>query len=108
MDKYEVVVSEEAEKDLDAIYDFIALTDGVEQATLVQDRLMEEILALETLPARGKCPQEMLALGITDYHELQCLPWRIFYYISGNRVGVVAVLDGRRNVSVILQQRLLQ
>jgi plasmid stabilization system protein ParE len=50
----------------------------------------------------------MLALGITDYREVQCAPWRIFYYIGGNRVGIVAVLDGRRNVGVLLQQRLLQ
>ena len=107
MAKFEVVVSKDAENDLDAIYDFIALSDGVEQATRIQDKLLEEISGLETLPARGKCPQEMLSLGITDYRELQCTPWRIFYYISGNCVGVIAVLDGRRNVSVVLQQRLL-
>jgi toxin ParE1/3/4 len=108
MDKFEVIVSGEAEKDLDAVYDFIALADGVEQAILIQDRLMEEILKLETLPSRWKCPEEMLVLGVTDYHEAQCPPWRIFYYISGERVGVVAVLDGKRNVSLLLQQRLLQ
>lgn len=108
MAKFEVIVSEEAEKDLEALYDFIALADGAEQAASIQDRLMGEILALEKLPARGKCPPEMLTLGITDYHEVQCAPWRIFYYISGQRVGVVAVLDGRRNVGVLLQQRLLQ
>ena len=56
MDKFKVIISEDAEKDLDAIYDFIALADGVEQA----------------------------------------------------RVAVTAVLDGRRNMSVLLQQRLLQ
>ena len=108
MDKFEVLISEEAEKDLDGIYGFIALADGVEQAARIQDKLMDEILALEKLPARGKCPPEMLALGITDYREIQCPPWRIFYYINQNRVGVVAVLDGRRNMSVLLQQRLLQ
>lgn len=108
MAKYEVVVSDEAENDLDAIYDFIALADGVEQAVRIQDRLMNEISSLETLPGRGKCPPEMLTLGITDYHEVQSAPWRIFYYISQERVGVVAVLDGRRNVGVLLQQRLLQ
>ncbi|MDL2210299.1 type II toxin-antitoxin system RelE/ParE family toxin [Desulfovibrio sp. OttesenSCG-928-O18] len=108
MAKYEVIVSEEAEKDLDAIYDVIVLADGAEQATLIQDRLMEEILALQTLPERWKCPEEMRILGINEYREAQCPPWRIFYYISGNRVGVAAVLDGRRNVGVLLQQRLLQ
>ena len=107
MSKFEVIISEDAEKDLDAIYDYIALADGTEQATRIQDKLMDEIFALEKLPARGKCPPEMLNLGITDYREIQCPPWRIFYYINQSRVGVVAVLDGRRNVSVLLQQRLL-
>ena len=108
MAQFEVVVSEAAEQDLDGIYDFIAVADGVEQAARIQDRLMEEIVSLAKFPARGKCPPEMLTLGIADYRELQCAPWRIFYYISRNRVAVVAVLDGRRNVSVLLQQRLLQ
>ena len=108
MDKFKVIISEDAAKDLDAIYDFITLADGVEQAARIQDRLMKEILALEKLPARGKCPPEMHALGIVEYREIQCPPWRIFYYISQDRVGVVAVLDARRNISVLLQQRLLQ
>ena len=108
MDKFEVIISADAENDLDAIYDFIALADGVEQAVRIQDKLMDEILTLEKLPARGKCPPEMPAVGITDYREIQCPPWRIFYYIYQDRVGVVAVLDARRNISVLLQQRLLQ
>jgi len=108
MGKFEVFIAENAEKDLDAIYDFIALADGAEQAAHIQDKLIDEILTLEKLPARGKCPPEMLNLGITDYREIQCPPWRIFYYINQGRVDVVAVLDGRRDVSVLLQQRLLQ
>ena len=108
MNKFEIIISEDAEKDLAVIYDFIAFADGVEQAMRIQDKLMDEIHALEKLPFRGKCPPEMLTLGITDYREIQCPPWRIFYYINQGRVGVVAVLDGRRNISVLLQQRLLQ
>ena len=69
---------------------------------------MDELLTLETLPARGKCPPQMLTLGINDYREIQRPPWRIFYYVNQDRVCVVAVLDGRRNVSVLLRQRLLQ
>ena len=107
MAKFKVIVAEEAEKDLDAIYDFIAQADGAEQAALIQDRLMEEILALETLPTRWKCPEEMLMLGITDYREARGPPWCIFYYIYRDVVGGAAVLDGRRNVSVLLQERML-
>lgn len=108
MAEFEVIVSEEAEKDLSDIYEFITRADGVEQAVRIQERLIEEILSLATLPARGKCPPEMLTLGITEYREVQCFPWHILYYISGKRVGIVAVLDSRRNVGMVLQQRLLQ
>ena len=108
MGKFEVIIAEDAENDLNTIYDCIALADGAEQAARIQDKLMDEILALEKLPARGKCPPEMLSLGITEYREAQCPPWRIFYYINQDRIGVVAVLDGRRNVNLLLQQRLLQ
>lgn len=108
MARFEVIIGEEAEADLHALYIHIALTDGVEQAALIQDRLMAAVLSLETLPMRGKCPEETLALGVTDFREIQSPPWRIFYYIDRNTVAVVAVLDGRRNINVLLQRRLLQ
>jgi putative alpha-1,2-mannosidase len=50
----------------------------------------------------------MQKLGIADFHEMQSTPWRIFYYVRHDLIGVVAVLDGRRNVAEPLQRRLLQ
>ncbi len=108
MATFEVVVSKEAEEDLDSIYRYIVRSDGVTQANAVEDRLIEGILSLEKIPARGKCPPEMLNLGVTNYREIQVLPWRIFYDIEQNKVGVVAVIDGRRNVAELLQRRLFQ
>jgi toxin ParE1/3/4 len=108
MRKFEVIIAKKAEDDLAGIYRYIALSDGMEQAERIQERLINDILKLGRLPARGKIPPEMLALGIAEYRETQSLPWRIFYYVNGSTVGVVAVLDGRRNVAELLQKRLLQ
>jgi toxin ParE1/3/4 len=108
MPKFEVIIARKAEEDLAGIYRYIALSDGMEQAERIQERLINDILKLESLPARGKIPPEMLKLGIDDYREVQSSPWRIFYYVNGNTVGVVAILDGRRNVEELLQKRLLQ
>lgn len=108
MEAFEVVVSKEAEEDLDSMYRSTAQSDGVAQANAVEDRLIEAILSLEKIPARGKCPPEMLNFGIPDYREIQLPPWRIFYDIEQNKVGIVAVIDGRRNVAELLQRRLLQ
>ena len=108
MPKFDVRIAAKAEEDLAGIYRYIALSDGEEQAERIQERLISDILALENLPLRGKVPPEMLKLGIADYREVQSVPWRIFYYISGNAVGVLAVLDGRRNIGEFLRKRLLQ
>lgn len=108
MKRFEIAVSKDAEEDLDALYAYIARADGVAQANDIEDRLMAAILSLEQSPTRGKVPPEMLPLGITDFHEIQSPPWRIFYYITQDIVGVVAILDGRRNVAELLQQRLLR
>ena len=108
MATFEVVVSKEAEEDLDSIYRYLVRSSGVEQANCIEDRLIEGILSLEKTPGRGKCPPEMLNLGITDYREIQLPPWRIFYGIEQDKVGVVAIIDGRRNVAELLQRRLLQ
>jgi len=108
MSKFEVMIAKKAEEDLAGLYRYIALSDGTEQAERIQERLMQTIRQLESLPARGKIPPEMLKLGIDEYREIQSAPWRIFYYVNGNTAGVVAVLDGRRNVEELLQKRLLQ
>lgn len=108
MKRFEIAIAKEAEGDLDALYDYIARADGIAQANAIEDRLMEAILSLGNTPARGKVPPEMQGLGITDFRELQLPPWRIFYYINQDIVGVVAILDGRRNVAELLQRRLLQ
>ena len=108
MKRYAVTVSKDAEGDLEAIYSYIARADGIAQANAVEDRLMEAVLSLEKTPARGKVPPEMFTLGVTDFRELQLPPWRIFYYINHDVVGVVAILDGRRNVAELLQRRLLR
>jgi toxin ParE1/3/4 len=108
MKRFEIVVSKEAEDDLDTIYHYIARVDGIAQANNIEDRLMAAILSLETSPLRGKLPPEMQKLGAADFHEIQSNPWRVFYYVQQDIVGVVAVLDGRRNMAELLQRRLLQ
>lgn len=108
MKRFEIVVSKEAEDDLDAIYRCMARVDGIAQTNSIEDRLMATILSLETSPLRGKSPLEIQKLGVADFYEIESAPWRIFYYVQQEMVGVVAVLDGRRNVAELLQRRLLQ
>lgn len=104
----EVVLSPEAASDLYAIFDYILAEDGLDAAEMVVLRLEKAITSLAFLSERGKRPLELQDLGITQFLEIQCPPWRIFYRLGKGTVQVLAVLDGRRDIASLLQERMLR
>jgi toxin ParE1/3/4 len=64
--KYSVLLTEGAEQDLEAIYDYIAEFDNPVNADHVLDRLMATAEPLTIMPERGSSPRELLGLGIKD------------------------------------------
>ena len=66
------------------------------------------IESLETLPQRGHCPPELERIGMMEYREVFFKPYRVIYRIAGREVRVYAVLDGRRDLPDLLQERILR
>lgn len=62
--RYEVLLTQGAERDLESIYGYIAHVDGMGTANDVLDRLMEIVEELAQFPERGNYPRELVALGI--------------------------------------------
>ena len=56
----------------------------------------------------GSYPTELLDLGIQEYREVLCHPYRIIYRMLGQNVYVLVIADGRRDMQTLLQRRLLQ
>lgn len=104
---YQVVVAAAVERDLDEIYDYIAEVASPARAEKVFDRLREQIHSLALEPERGSWPRELLALGIRDFRQLPSRPYRIFYRVAGQKVTVLLIADGRRNLKTLLERRLL-
>ena len=50
---------------------------------------------------------ELLDLGLSDYREVFFKPYRVFYTVIDNRVYVVAIVDGRRDLRSYLYRRIL-
>jgi toxin ParE1/3/4 len=96
-----------ARRDLEAIVDFIA-EDSIENALLVLERLKERAESLEVAAERGRVAPELRILDVHQYRELIERPWRIVYRTEADRVLVLAVLDGRRDVRSVLLERLLR
>jgi toxin ParE1/3/4 len=105
---YKVRITEDAEQDLIDLFDYIARKDSVENAYHVLDTLEELILSLDKNPQRGHCPPELSDRGIKDYKEVHFKPYRVIYEIIGTIVVVLGCFDGRRDMQLLLERRLLR
>lgn len=105
--KFDVLLTDGAEQDLESIHDYIAEFDCVANANQVLDRLMEVVASLSSFPERGSYPKELLALGIKEYRQTSFKPYRVIYRIVGTRVIIYLIADGRRDMQSVLARRLL-
>ena len=105
--KYEVLLTQGAEQDLESIYDYIAEFDCKANADYVLDRLLEVVESLAAFPERGAYPKELVALGIRDYRQTAFKPYRVIYRVIGQRVYIHVLADGRRDMQSLLARRLL-
>lgn len=101
----EVRLSEEAERDVESIYDYIATHDSIAAAEYVWAALEKTWTSLETVSERGNFPKEIAEDGEGIYRELHWKPYRIIYRVDPNVVTVYAIVDGRRDVRAFLRER---
>ncbi len=88
----EIVWTEPALNDLDAIADYIALENPAAASELVR-RVFEHIEQLEAHPESGSRPAE---LKKSRYRQIVEPPCRVFYRHEGNRVFVLYVMRSER------------
>ena len=77
----------------------------------INDVLGKIKAAIESLgrsPARGHVPPELDRIAVHDYLQIHFKPYRVVYQIRDRAVYVYCVLDGRRDLQVLLRQRLLR
>lgn len=108
MKKFQVRLTSEAEKDIEDIYYYIAKKDNPKNAEYVLDKLEDIILALDAYPERGSYPPELSRQGIHEFREVMFKPYRAIYEILGNKVIVHLCVDGRRDMTTLLERRLLR
>lgn len=104
---YEVLLTADAEADLEDLFDCIAAHDSLVAAHRVLDRIEKVVDSLSAFPERGSLPRELLALGIKEYRQVFFKPYRLIYRIVDSRVHVYLIVDGRRDMQSLLSRRLL-
>ena len=86
----ELIWTEPALQDLDAIADYMAL-DKPEAARRFVQRVFRHVEQLRTHPESGSRPRE---LRRSPYRQIVEPPCRIFYRFDGKRVFIVHVMRG--------------
>ena len=88
----EIVWSEPALSDLDAIADYIALESPAAASELVR-RIFDHVEQLADHPESGSRPQE---LKRSRYRQLVEAPCRVFYRYDGHKVFILHVMRFER------------
>lgn len=104
--RFDVLLTEHAERDLEELHDYIAEHDTPGNAVRVLDRIDKALHSLSTFPERGSHPKELLALGIREYRQTFFKPYRLIYRIVERRVYVYLIVDGRRDMQTLLARRM--
>jgi len=105
---YMVYILEQAEQDIQDIYNYVAYNDSKAKALLLINELESVCFRLEDFPERGLVPHELKEIGIIDYLQIICFNYRIIYQIDQQQVFIHAVLDGRRDMLSLLERRFLR
>ncbi|MGJ7512509.1 type II toxin-antitoxin system RelE/ParE family toxin [Variovorax sp. GT1P44] len=106
--KFEVLLTDGAEQDLESIHSYIAQYDCVANANYVLDQLVKIADSLSRFPDRGSYPKELVALGIKEYRQAFFKPYRVIYRVVGSEVIIHLIADGRRDFQSLLARRLLR
>jgi len=107
MQRHETILTEDAERDLRGLFNYIADNDSLAAADHVLDRIEKCIDDLSSFPERGSFPKELIALGIRDYRQVFFGPYRLIYRVIETRVYIYLIVDSRRDMQTLLARRLL-
>ena len=104
---FEILWAAAAEMDLLETIEYIA-DDNSGAALKVLSRIKASTARLDYSPKRGRIVPQLKKYGMSRYREIVIKSLRVFYRIQDNKVYIVSVIDGRRNVEDILFEKLLR
>ena len=106
--KYKVNLTSSAEDDLFEIYKYIYFNDSEEVADEIYSGLKRKCFLLQEFPERGHTPKELVLFGVYDFQEIIFNSFRIIYQIIGKEIFIHCVLDERKDLQKLLQERLIR
>lgn len=106
--RYRILLVSDAEEDLFEIFKYVSLEDSVENAEKIIREIEEKCKSLADFPDRGHIPPELARIGVFDFHEIHYKFCRVIYQVIESNVFIHCILDSRRDLQELLENRLLR
>ena len=105
---YPVHLTDDSARDLEEIWKFVERHDSPGSAEHVLNQIEKVFGSLPEQPLRGTYPTELLDIGLKEYREVFFKPYRVVYRVKDEKVFVMLIADGRRDMRSLLERRLLR
>ena len=102
-----VIWSEDASLDLVDIVSYIKIHSGKGIAKEIYTRIKSKVDYIVDFPKAGIVVPELVNIGITDIYQIIVSPWKVYYKVIEDKILVLSVIDGRRNLEEILYKKII-
>ncbi|MEO8233286.1 MAG: type II toxin-antitoxin system RelE/ParE family toxin [Ignavibacteriota bacterium] len=106
--KFKVILSQDSLDDLFEIYSYLFFNDSKSSAINLSERLKIKCFELEHFAERGHQVPELNDFISQDFLEVNLGYYRIIYRIVKKEVHIQFILDGRRDIQKILEERIMR
>jgi toxin ParE1/3/4 len=103
-----VVFLRSAELDLKELKSYILKNFGKEAWQASYSRIQEAVGTVQAFPLRGKIPEELGKLNLTQYRQVISGMNRIIYEVRQETIYIHIVCDTRKDMKSLLTKRLLR
>ncbi|MCL1832948.1 MAG: type II toxin-antitoxin system RelE/ParE family toxin [Leptospirales bacterium] len=105
--KHEIIWSKDAGDELVEIISYIKYNTGKITAEKIYSKIINEIKRAAENPKVRMLSPLLKELGINYIHQLNINPWIIYYKAENNRMEIISIIDGRRNLEEILYKKMM-
>jgi toxin ParE1/3/4 len=105
--KHEIIWSKDAGDELAEIISYIKYNTGKLTAEKIYTKIMNKVKQASENPEGRRIAPLLREFGINYIHQLNINPWIIFYKVTGKKMEIISIIDGRRNLEEILYKKIL-
>jgi toxin ParE1/3/4 len=105
--KHDIIWSKDAGDELAEIISYIKYNTGKITAKKIYFKIINEVKRVSENAAGRRVAPLLRRFGINNIHQLNISPWIVFYKVEDNKMQIISIIDGRRNLEEILYKKMI-